>query len=546
MLPQYTVRCLTPNPTGLMNDRGSGKIRIIAVACVALSIALLLGIRWNGDAYSASMDDLRGSSLAEVAAVQPPQTVVSPPRSGEAEALQRARELSGAFTSIADTVTPAVVRIQSEHRLDAARGTVLRGLLGEGAPQNPPQMPDVGGTGVIVTGDGFILTNYHVIAGADAISVSTMDKQQFTARLVGADPSTDVAVLKIEADGLPVARLGDSEQTRVGEWVLAVGNPGFGTRSRLDFTVTGGIISAKGRPLQILGRELNRQGEGAPYTIEDFIQTDAVINPGNSGGPLLNLDGEVIGITTAIASDNGFYQGYGFAIPINLARRVMLDLTEHGHVRRALLGVMIDEVDAESAEVYGLDEVRGVLVQDFPPDSPARDAGLRRHDVIVAVDQEPVQRLAQLQRLVAHSPPGQKVRVTVVRYGETRHVDIRLQEAPAVEAAGRPASGETPREEVPPGADALGLVLTEGTAEAANRLGIGGSEGAYVLDVAPFGPADRKEMEPGDRILSIDRTPIESAAKARAVLGSAERGAVVSFTLRGMRGQTRIANIRMP
>ncbi len=136
--------------------------------------------------------------------------------------------------------------------------------------------------------------------------------------------------------------------------------------------------------------------------------------------------------------------------------------------------------------------------------------------------------------------------MTVVRYGETRHVDIRLQEAPAVEAAARPASGETPREEVPPGAEALGLVLTEGTAEAANRLGIGGSEGAYVLDVAPFGPADRKEMEPGDRILSIDRTPIESAAKARAVLGSVERGAVVSFTLRGMRGQTRIANIRMP
>src|SRR5690606_25910792 len=217
-------------------------------------------------------------------------------------------------------------------------------------------------------------------------TVTLVDKRTFEAEVVGRDPTTDVAVIKIDAKGLPAIPMGDSDQARVGEWVLAIGNPGFGDSRSLDFTVTGGIISAKGRPLDIIGRELqNHASPAASYAIEDFIQTDAVINPGNSGGPLVNLRGEVIGMNTAIASGTGFYQGYGFAIPINLARRVMSDLIEHGHVRRALLGINIVNVTPEDAEVFRLPEIAGALVEDFAEGSPAQRAGLQRGDVIVEV-----------------------------------------------------------------------------------------------------------------------------------------------------------------
>lgn len=353
---------------------------------------------------------------------------------GESGAVREASGLSEAFIAIAESVTPAVVRIQAERPGggNAAVPHEFREFFGL-PPDGRRETPQLaGGTGFIISPDGHILTNNHVIDGAVRISVTLQDRRTFEATVVGRDRTTDVAVVKINANSLPVARLGDSDRARVGEWVVAIGNPGFNDASTLDFTVTGGIISAKNRPLQIIPQELQAHGDAATavYAIEDFIQTDAVINPGNSGGPLVNLQGEVIGVNTAIASGNGFYQGYGFAIPINLARRVVNDLLQYGQVRRALLGISITDVTPEDAEVYRLPVIAGVLVEDFAGDSPARKAGLERGDVIVEVEGMRVERVGQLQRLIAQHRPGDTVELEVIRYGERQRYRIELTQAP--------------------------------------------------------------------------------------------------------------------
>src|SRR5690606_1867227 len=296
--------------------------------------------------------ELPGAPRSTPLALESPPSQPSP-----SPALRDATDLSEAFIAIAELVTPSVVRIQVQRAATASpHGPLPPGFRDFfGLPDGAPQPEIAGGSGFIVSPDGYILTNNHVIDGAERSTVTLVDKRSYTAEVVGRDPTTDVAVVRIDARDLPAARLGDSEDARVGEWVLAIGNPGFSEVSTLDFTVTSGIISAKGRPLQIIGSELQaNRNPAAVYAIEDFLQTDAVINPGNSGGPLVNLRGEVIGINTAIASGTGFYQGYGFAIPVNLARRVMSDLIEHGHVRRALLGINIVNVTPEDAEVFRL------------------------------------------------------------------------------------------------------------------------------------------------------------------------------------------------
>jgi serine protease Do len=464
------------------------------------------------------------------------------------EAVRQAEELSEAFVAIAASVTPAVVRIQTEHGMPG-EGWLSRGLQDFfGSPRSddpeaerPPQV--AGGTGFIVSADGFILTNNHVVQDADRITVALADKRTFDAHIVGRDPTTDLAVIRIRSDGaLPAVRLGDSDRARVGQWVLAVGNPGFQDASTLDFTVTSGIISAKGRPLNILASGLALESpDEAGFAIEDFIQTDAVINPGNSGGPLVDLDGSVIGINTAIASSTGYSQGYGFAIPSNLARDVMRDLIEHGQVRRALLGVSISNVSAEDAEVYGLPSISGVLVEDFGVDSPARLSGLERHDVIVAVDGTPVDRVGQLQRLIAQHDPGEAVQLDVVRYGVPRAFTISLAEAPitAVPTETRLVS----RRAMPSG---LGIELADLTSAVARRYGIAETGGVVVTQVAPYGAADRKGVVEGLRVLSVDRAPTGSARNVRSALRRAQSGQVVSLLLQTPDGRTSIVNIRVP
>jgi serine protease Do len=351
------------------------------------------------------------------------------------------------FATVAARVTPAVVSIIAEHDAHTAtarqRGQSQRQPQGQ-LQQIPPELrqffqfngpqgqlfpaPDpqqqnetASGSGFIVTADGYILTNNHVVDGADRITVALTDRREFKAKVIGRDPQTDVAVLKIDGKNLPTLPLGDDAQARVGDWVLAVGNP-----LELNFTVTAGIVSAKGRENEL--RDLNSD----KYAIQDFIQTDAAINPGNSGGPLVNTRGEAIGINSAIASPTGSYAGYGFAIPITLAKTVMDDLIAHGHVRRAILGALIGDVTQEDAAAANLKEIAGVKVEDFSPenDSPAKRAGMQPGDILVSADGKPLDRVSTLQRLIRTHQPGDEMTFEDVRRrGDDvrRRVDVRQQ-----------------------------------------------------------------------------------------------------------------------
>jgi serine protease Do len=270
------------------------------------------------------------------------------------------------------------------------------------------------------------------------VRVTLSDHRVLRAKVIGGDPTTDVAVIKIDGRDLPTTVMGEDSTTRVGDWVMAVGNP-----LGLDFTVTAGIVSAKGRSGRDLPGLLDGGAAGPTYSISDFLQTDAAINPGNSGGPLVNTRGEVIGINSAIASRTGFYSGYGFAIPISLARTVMDDLIKHGRVRAPVLGVAINEVSPEDAKVAGLQRIEGVLVQGFNPaeGSPAEQAGLEIGDVIVAADGRPVERVSALQRVVRTREPGETIALDVMRFGQRRSFKVRLQErreTPEVVAAANP------------------------------------------------------------------------------------------------------------
>ena len=473
-----------------------------------------------------------------------PELVTSPPRPVSAATVRPAAELGEAFIAISEAVTPAVVRIEAEHG-PAANQTSLGRRLQDifGAPDAPSgveqALPEIaGGTGFIVSADGYILTNNHVIDQASRITVALADKRVFTAEVVGSDPLTDVAVIRIPATNLPAVPLGDSDSTRVGEWVLAIGNPGFDGGSTLDFTVTGGIISAKGRGLEVLGEEDPTEEAQEKLIIEDFIQTNAVINPGNSGGPLVNLKGAVIGINTAIASTTGSYQGYGFAIPSNLVRRVMRDLVQYGFMRRALLGISIVDVTAEDAEVYGLPRIAGALVEDFNAGSAAEQAGLRRNDVITAVDGDTIERVGQLQQLVAQHDPGDEVLLTVVRYGQRLQYRVRLQEAThrVVPSGAQPA----------PTTIGLGLEVVDLNAALAQARGYRRAGGVLISRVVPGSAAFQKNIADGLLILTIDRQAVKTARDARRLLTLAPSGRVLSLLLQDPAGNTYIANIRVP
>jgi len=351
-----------------------------------------------------------------------------------------------------------------------------------------PQERRGSGSGFIISNDGYIITNNHVVEDASRVDVTLFDQRQFEARVVGHDPLTDVAVIKIDADDLPAVAMGNSDNVRVGEWVLAIGNP---LGREYSFTVTAGIVSGRGRRLD----NLRPQAEaGGDWSIHDFIQTDAAINRGNSGGPLVNIRGEVIGVNSAIASETGFYAGYGFAIPMNLARSVADQLIANGRVTRAQLGVSIQDVTPEAAEYVGLNEIRGVLVQGFSENSPAEAAGIRPRDVIVEVDGQKVLYTAQLQQLVGFKRPGESVQVKVLRRGgQSETFRVRLREAntepemvaSAVTREDSPEEGSfEPR---------LGIAVEPFGREAAARYGLGrGVTGLAVTEVDGNGPARDK------------------------------------------------------
>ncbi|MDQ3388881.1 MAG: trypsin-like peptidase domain-containing protein, partial [Gemmatimonadota bacterium] len=382
------------------------------------------------------------------------------------------------------------------------------------------------------------------VEGADRIVVVLQDNRRLDARLIGNDPTTDVAVIKVDGSGFAAARIGRSEMSQIGEWVLAIGNP-----LALGTTVTSGIISAKGRNLGIIGETMGERSQ-SQWAIEDFIQTDAAINPGNSGGPLVNLRGEVIGINSVIASRTGFYSGYGFAIPIDLGRRIADDLIRYGRVRRAALGVSVRDVTPEDAEVYRLPRIEGVLLNDFEAGSPARAAGLRQGDVIVAVDGQKVGHVGELQRRIAIHRPGEEVTLSVIREGRQQTARIRLMEAQttATATAAAPARGPQGAPAVEPASSTkLGVQVAPLTPELAQRYQFSRPGGVIITGVQPYGVLWRRGLTaPGLRIVSVDGAAVENVAQFQRVMAAKQPREVVSLVLETPNGRQNLVNLRLP
>ena len=397
-----------------------------------------------------------------------------------------------------------------------------------------PQVEQGSGSGFIVSQDGYILTNNHVVQGADRVTVRLLDNREFSAKTVGTDPSTDVAVIKIQTTGLPTVRLGDADSTRIGNWVLAIGNP---LGEAFTFTVTAGIVSAKGRLLAGLN--------SSRYAIQDFIQTDAAINPGNSGGPLVNVRGEVIGINAAIASPTGYYDGYGFAIPINLARTVMTQLISTGHVDRAVMGVQIRPITPEDAEDAKLPQIRGVVVDVFnpPDDSPAKRAGIQEGDVITAVDGQEIESVAQLQQRVGFKKPGEIVQVSVVRKGGVRKtIPVRLAAAPSSEPQEVSSNDDRPSShDSAPMDNTLGISVEplsqENVRDSDLRQVMRSGGGLIVSQVSPDGPAYQRLSDASsgysnpDIILKVNGVATGSRAELRRALAGVKKGDIVTLTV---------------
>ncbi len=436
-------------------------------------------------------------------------------------------ELSNAFAAVTDAVRASVVFIIAE-------GT----RSGPSADQLPPnyrlppgfRLPDAPtpsraiGSGFVVSKDGYILTNHHVIEGATRIRVRLLDEREFVATVVGSDKSTDVGVLKIDATGLSPASLGSSEAVKVGEWVLAIGNP---LGDNLTFSVTQGIVSAKGRgiPLEDSTSRLN---------IQDFIQTDAAINRGNSGGPLLNVKGEVVGINSAIASTTGTYQGYAFAIPIDLATQVMNHLIAYGRFERSLLQIQVANADADDAAYLDLPSIAGVRVVAFSdPESPAKVAGLVPGDVIVRIDGKPIKYTGQLQQIVGFTRPGDPLKVEVARKGGHKEFTVRPVASPVVET---PAPA-VPERDTPPAKVAtnrLGLFVEPIDPTNAARLRT--NQGLLVVDVVPGSSAAGKILPRAsgrpDVVLDIEGRAIRSEDDLKAAVASAKNDVVTVTVLR--------------
>jgi serine protease Do len=405
------------------------------------------------------------------------------------------------------------------------------------APRGQRRGGVAAGSGFVVSPDGYILTNNHVVDGASEVTVRLLDRREFKAKVVGRDPTTDVAVIKIDAKGLTAAPLGNSDAARVGEWVLAVGNP---LGENLTFTVTQGIISAKGRALALPGQ--------SQHSIQDFIQTDAAINPGNSGGPLVNVRGEVVGINSAIESPTGYNAGYGFAVPINLARAVMGQIIKSGKVERVALGIAVRDASADDAAYVGLDEIRGVLVEDFgDASSPALKAGIQAGDVIISVDGKRVDYVAQLQEAIAFRSAGEVVPVEVVRKGG-RHLTVRvpLQRVSETRTASADNSGNATSNDGGRGssAPALGVKVAPVDAATARQLQLpSDARGLVVLDVDDGSSASSHLATPDnggpDVILSVEGKDVHSPEELRAALGQVKSGEIVSLRVYNVPAKTR-------
>lgn len=427
------------------------------------------------------------------------------------------------YADIVERVSPAVVTVRSERKVTAsaennpfANDPMFRQFFGNKLPemQNKPQIERGLGSGVIVESNGFILTNNHVVDGATQVKIDLPDKRTFNAKVVGTDPASDLAVLKIEAANLPVLPLGNSDKVRVGDVVLAIGNP-LGLRQ----TVTSGIISAKGRQTGL-----------SDGSFEDFLQTDAPINQGNSGGALVNMNGELIGINSQILSPSGGNIGIGFSIPSNMAKSVMDQLVKEGKVRRGMLGVGIQDVTSSLAENFGLKEVRGVLVNSIVPDGPAAKAGLKQGDVILSLNGVNVADGNELRNRVSASAPNTEITIGFLRDGSEQTAKVNLGELVSKNTDKDKNGNSTENSEQ----GKLGVALQPLTPQIAQQLGLKGvSEGVVIADVQDGSPADEAGLQQGDVILQINRQNIKTVDEVKNAVAKANSKTVLLLINRG-------------
>lgn len=369
------------------------------------------------------------------------------------------------------------------------------------------------GSGIIISKDGYILTNHHVVKDMDELTVQLINNEEYEAELVGTDPTTEVALIKIDASGLTDIVLGNSDNLQIGEWVLAIGSP-----YALASTVTAGIVSAIGRDIDII-----RDGKG--YAINNFIQTDAAINPGNSGGALVNFKGEVVGINTAIASPTGSYIGYGFAIPINLAKSVMDDFIKYGKVNRGFLGVKIKEITSAAAKSYGLDKVQGVLVFEVVKGKAADKAGIENEDIILSVNGVEVNKPNELQAKIGAHNPGDEVKLVIWRSGNKKTVKVKLEgldEEP--ETIAKKESGDDNNSTL------IGVTVSDLEDDQLSSINL--ENGVVVEDVKSSSPAEKAGISRGDVIYKIDNEKVESARKFNNYVDDLKKGDVVRMRLR--------------
>jgi serine protease Do len=425
------------------------------------------------------------------------------------------------FVLVAKRVTPAVVTIHSEQVL---RNSDLRMQIPEefreffnddfffNAPRGEQRVQGLG-SGVVVDSDGIVLTNNHVVARADKIKVTLNDNRTLDAEVVGTDPESDIAVLRIDATGLATINFGDSDAVDVGEWVLAVGNP---FSEALRHTVTAGIISAKGRGLGLA-------------VFEDFIQTDAAINPGNSGGALVNLQGELIGINTAISSETGRNDGVGFAIPSNMAKRVMESILEHGKVLRGYLGLYPQDIDEATAKAFGLEKSAGALVGQVDKGTAAEKAGLKRGDIILEINGRKVSGRQDVFNIIGALAPGTEVNLKILRDNKEMEIPVTLAERPSTQTGQEQGgSGESSGEVL----EKLGLQVTPLTDSLAERLGYQNEEGVLIARVYPGTIAQRSGLQQGDLIKEVNRKPVAGISDLNAALSGLKSGDTLLFWIK--------------
>lgn len=502
----------------LLNFREVKMFKQVKTLTIVLLIAFSL-LALNGCKYG----------TVEETGVTPNQAPNQPP----APPQQMADGTRASYADVVDRAAPAVLKVNSQRKANAPQMQNPLFDFRDFFPGNPqtPQQPQPAprapvergvGSGVIVSQDGTILTNNHVIEGAEKITVELNDTRTFDAKVVGTDPLSDLAVLKIESNGLPYLNLGDSDRVRVGDIVLAIGNPlGIGQ------TVTSGIISAKGRRTGL-----------SDGSFEDFLQTDAPINRGNSGGALINLNGELIGINSQILSPSGGNIGIGFSIPSNMAKSVMEQLVANGKVRRGQLGVGIQRIDEGMKEQFGLKDTKGVFINQVRPGSAAEKAGLKRDDVIIAFNGEKVEDTNILRNRVAGTTPGTEVTLTILRDGKEEQIKVTLDE---LKPEGQRQNPDQPNSQNPPnespGSGKLGLDLQPLTPELARRLQVPAeAKGMVVTDVDGSSSAAEQGIQRGDVIQSINRQPVETFDDVTAALEKSGDRPIVLLVWRG--GQT--------